>query len=115
MQELEARRRLLVARCEVERVELGERLAELRDSPLSRAAGELFGRGGPREATTPLARPLTWALALGGLLLLRRPREILTVLGWARTAVALGSRATVVLRLLEQLRPGRQARATKEG
>jgi len=115
MRELEARRRLLVARCELERVELGERLAELRDSPLSRAAGELFGRSGP-EGAAPLARPLTWALALGGLLLLRRPRQILTVLGWARTAVALGSRATVVLRLLEQLRPGRHAaRAVKDG
>jgi hypothetical protein len=33
MRELEARRRLLVARCEVERVELSERLAEFRDSP----------------------------------------------------------------------------------
>jgi hypothetical protein len=81
---------------------------------LSRAAGELFGRAGP-QAAAPLARPLTWALALGGLLLLRRPRQILTVLGWARTAVALSSRATMVLRLLEQLRPGRSgAREVKE-
>jgi hypothetical protein len=115
MRELEARRRLLVARCELERVELGERLAELRDSPLSRAAAELLGRNGP-DAAAPLARPLTWALALGGLLLLRRPRQILTVLGWARTAMALSSRASVVLRLLEQLRPHRPGtREVKEG
>jgi hypothetical protein len=108
---LEARRRLLIERCEVERLELGERMEHLKRSPLSRAAGELFAA--PHDgATAALARPLTWALALAGVLLLRRPRQILTLLGWARTALAFGSRAVLALRLFEQLRAAK--RRTRE-
>ncbi|HUL19530.1 MAG TPA: hypothetical protein VLV29_09730 [Steroidobacteraceae bacterium] len=104
---LEARRRMLIARCELEREELGERIGQLKASPLGRAAGELFGA--PHDgAVNVLARPLTWAVALAGLLLLRRPRQILTLLGWARTALAFGSRAALVLRLFEQVRAGRR-------
>ena len=55
----------------------------------------------------PLARPLTWAAALAGLVLLRRPRQVLTLLMWARAAASLGSRATLILRLLGQLRGAR--------
>jgi hypothetical protein len=101
---LEARRALLIAQCELQRIELAERIGELKQSPLSRAAAEMLGRPGEPRGL-PLARPLTWAMALAGLLLLRRPRQILTLLGWARTAVAFGSRAAVILRLLEGLRP----------
>jgi hypothetical protein len=111
MRTLEARRRLLIVRCEVERVELAEHIVKLKHSPLSRAAGELFAA--PHDgALAALARPLTWAAALAGLLLLRRPRQILTVLGWARTALAFGTRAALVLRLFEQLRSAK--RGTRE-
>jgi hypothetical protein len=106
--ELEARRRLLLRECEVQRDELGERIGELKASPLSRAAAELLSRGGDG---LPLLKPLTWAAALAGLLLLRRPREVLTLLGWARTAVTFGSRAAMALRLIEQLRSRRRERA----
>jgi uncharacterized membrane protein YqjE len=114
MRTLEARRRQLIARCEVEREELGERIEQLKESPLSRAAGELFAA--PREgAVAALARPLTWAVALAGLLLLRRPRQILTLLGWARTALAFGSRAALALRLLEQLRTAKRGARDRAG
>jgi hypothetical protein len=107
MRTLEARRRLLIARCEGERLELAEHIVHLKHSPLGRAAGELFAA--PHDgAVAALARPLTWAAALAGLLLLRRPRQILTVLGWARTALAFGSRAALVLRLFEQLRSAKR-------
>ena len=104
---LQARRRLLIARCENERLELAEHLGHLKHSPLSRAAGELYAA--PHDgAVAALARPLTWAAALAGLLLLRRPRQILTLLGWARTALAFGARAALVLRLFEQWRSAKR-------
>jgi hypothetical protein len=111
LRELEARRRLLIARCELQRAELAERVGELKDSPLSRAATELLGR--PRGAPAMLlVRPLTWAAALAGLLLLRRPRQVLTLLGWARVAVSFGSRAALILRVLDQLRSRSRERNT---
>ena len=101
--DLEARRRLLLAQCDLQRLEIAQRLGEFKDSPLTRVASEMFGRGG---RGLPLARPLTWAAALAGLLLLRRPRQVLSLLLWARSAATLGSRASVILRLLGQFRSG---------
>jgi len=105
LSDLQARRRRLLARCELQRAELSERLGEFKDSPLTRVAGEMFGVGDGKGL--PLARPLTWAAALAGLVLLRRPRQVLTLLMWARAAASLGSRATLILRLLGQLRGAR--------
>jgi hypothetical protein len=103
---LKARRRVLLRDCAAQRDELSERLGELQSSPLSRAAEGLLSRGGDG---LPLLKPLTWAAALAGLFLLRRPRQVLTLLGWARTAVTFGSRAAMALKLLEQLRTRRRA------
>ncbi len=111
LEELKARRRVLLRECEAQRMELGERIGELRASPLSRAATELLAGGGDG---LPLLKPLSWAAALAGLLLLRRPRQVLTLLGWARTVVSLGSRAAVALRLIDQLRARRRGRAADE-
>jgi hypothetical protein len=108
LQELQARRLLLLRDCDLQREELSERIGELKASPLSRAAGELLFRGGEG---LPLLKPLSWAAALAGLLLLRRPRQVLMLLGWARTAMALGARAGIALKLLEQLRSRRRERA----
>lgn len=99
---LRARRRALLADCERQRAQLAVRFGELQDGPLSRAASELFARGGNGRGT--LLRPLTWAAAVVGLLLLRRPRQVLTVLEWARAAVAFGSKAALLLRFLGGLR-----------
>jgi hypothetical protein len=111
LQYLKARRRVLLRECEAQRSELSERIGELKASPLSRAAGELLSRGGDG---LPLLKPLTWAAALAGVLLLRRPRQVLTLLGWARTAVGLGSRAAMVLKVIDQLRARRRERGSAE-
>jgi hypothetical protein len=108
MSVLQTRRALLIAQCELQRLELAERAGELQQSPLGRVAAEMLARS-DGERRFPLGRPLTWAAALAGLLLLRRPQQILTMLGWARTAVSFGSRAAVILRLLDGLRPRQRA------
>ena len=104
---LQARRQVLLRDCAAQRDELGERLGELQSSPLSRAAEGLLSRGGEG---LPLLKPLTWAAALAGLFLLRRPRQVLALLAMARTAVSFGSRAAMALRLIEQLRSRRRER-----
>ena len=111
LEELKVRRRVLLRECAVQRSELGERIGELKASPLSRAAGELLSGGGEG---LPLLRPLTWAAALAGLLLLRRPRQVLTLLSMARTAVSFGSRAAMALKLIEQLRSRRRERGSPQ-
>jgi hypothetical protein len=100
--DLRARRRRLLNECERQRNELSARFSQLQAGPLSTAASELFSRGPDGQGT--LLRPLTWALALAGLLFLRRPRQVMTVLAWVRAAVSLASRASLGLRLLGQLR-----------
>jgi hypothetical protein len=105
LSDLQARRRRLLLRCEVQRADLSRRLGEFKDSPLTRVAGEMFGAGDGKGL--PLARPLTWAAALAGVLLLRRPRQVLTLLMWARSAASLGARAGLILRMLGQLRSAR--------
>jgi hypothetical protein len=105
--ELEARRRRLLARCERQRVELAERVGELKDGPVARTlGGVLAGRG------VSLVRPLAWAAALAGVLVLRRPRQLLMLFELTRTAISFGSRAAVLLRVFEQLRSRRSARET---
>jgi hypothetical protein len=104
---LKARRQALLRDCAAQRDELSERLGELQSSPLSRAAEGLLSRG---SDGLPLLKPLTWAAALAGLFLLRRPRQVLTLLAWARTAVTFGSKAALALRLFDQLRTRRRAR-----
>jgi hypothetical protein len=103
MHELEQRRARLIARSGRQREELAGRLAQLKGTPLSQAAAQMFGPRGGGE-TLPFVGPLAWAAALAGLLLLRRPRQVLTLLAWARTALSVGSRAAMVLRMFGQLR-----------
>jgi hypothetical protein len=110
LRQLEARRRRLLAQCERQRVDLAERVDELKDSPVGRVVGGVLSRRAGRGVS--LVRPLAWTAALGGLLLLRRPRQLLMLLGLARTAVSFGSRAAVILRLLDQLRSRRSERQT---
>jgi hypothetical protein len=111
LEELQKRREVLIRECAVQRGELGERIGELRASPLSRAATELLSRGGEG---LPLLKPLSWAAALAGLFLLRRPAQVLTILSMARTAVAFGSRAAMALKLIDQLRSRRGERNRDE-
>lgn len=93
---------MLIARCELQRAEMALRVGEMKNEPLGRVLAAALGSAGGGRA--PLKHPLTWAVAIAGFLLLRRPRQILTVLGLARSAVTLAAKVSVALRLLGQLR-----------
>jgi hypothetical protein len=100
--ELEARRAALIARCEQQRAELGVRLAELTPGVVLRdAAAEV----GSRAA----AHPLAWIAALAGVVFLGRAREVLTVVVWMRSALAVATRATHLLRAVANRRAARKA------
>lgn len=100
LKQLEARRRVLVRRCEEQREELAARLGAL--NPVS------VLRGSARSAVSGrLRHPLAWAAALAGMLFLGRTREVLTFVLWIRSALALAGRAAQVVRLLTQLRAPR--------
>lgn len=100
--ELEARRRRLMARCDVQRADLAARIAQLEAHPLGRVARALVRPG--ELGGLALARPLTLVAALAGLFVFGRPRRLLRALRWSRRALLFGSRAALVLRLLEQWR-----------
>lgn len=100
MKQLEARRRVLLRRCEQQREELTARLAQLSPAAVLRASAE-------GSAAGKLRHPLAWAAALAGLLFLGRTREVLTFVLWIRSALALAGRAAHLVRLLTQLRASR--------
>lgn len=97
LQTLEARRRVLIERCEQQRVELAQRLGRL--NPDARMHGS--GAGAPAR------HPLAWVAALAGVMLLGRTRDVLTLLVWLRTALSLAAGASKLLRLVAKWRaPG---------
>jgi hypothetical protein len=100
LEELEVRRRALLARCEAQRAELSWRLAQLsprRWAPASAGASAADGRA-------PGRHPLAWVVAVAALLLLKRPRDALSLLVRARGALTLVSRAAQVVSLVRGLR-----------
>jgi len=101
MADLQERRRALLARCAQQRVEFRERLAALRPQP-PQAAG-LAGAAGQYAARHPLA----WIAVLGAVLLMRRTREVLSLLVFMRSAVGLVTRAVQLLRLIGHARASR--------
>ena len=98
MADLQERRRALLARCVHQRVEFRERLAVLRPQQ-PRAAGAA-GQYASRH-------PLAWIAVLAGLMLTRRTREVLSLLVFIRSAVALVTRAAQLLRLIGHARAPR--------
>ena len=100
---LEARRQLLLQRCDEQRDELAERLSQLSPGALLRNAAGAGASGKPRH-------PLAWAAALGAVLLVGRAREILTWVLWVRSAITVAGRAAQLLRLLGQPRAQRADR-----
>lgn len=103
--ELEMRRAALLARCEVQRVELAQRVAALH-APGGAGLGALAGGGSARAARHPLA----WIAALAGMALMGRTRDVLTVLAWVRTALTVGARVAQLLGLINTVRGRRSAR-----
>jgi hypothetical protein len=98
MADLQARRRVLLARCAQQRVELAQRLAVLRPHH-TRAAGAAAQYGA--------RHPLAWMAVLAGLMLTRRTRQVLSLLVFLRSAVAFVTRAAALLRLIGQARAPR--------
>jgi hypothetical protein len=97
--ELEARRRALLQRCEEQRLELAYRISQIRPA----AALTAWGRHAGAESAA--RHPLAWAAGIGGLaLLLFRRRRLLSGVGWITGLLALATRATSILRVLAQLR-----------
>ncbi len=87
MTELRARRAHLLARCAEQRADLARRIAELRPGAAGGGHGaEAAERGGAHH-------PLGWIAVLGGLLLVTRAREVLSLLLFMRSAAALAARA----------------------
>jgi len=103
LKHLEARRRVLLRRSDEQRDELAARLAALDPGTVLRGSAPGAGVG-------PLRHPLAWAVALAGMLLLGRTREVLTFVLWVRSALALAARAAHLVRLLMQLRAPRAGR-----
>ena len=102
--ELEMRRSALLARCEVQRVELAQRVAALH-TPGGVGLGATVA-GSARAARHPLA----WIGALAGLALMGRTRDVLTVLAWVRTALTVGARVAQLLGLISTVRQRRSTR-----
>jgi hypothetical protein len=103
MDELESRRRVLIARCELQRTEMALRAQEFQEDPVRRLLAGVLGSGAQGRGGA-FRHPLTWAVAVAALFLLRRPRQLITLLGWARGAVTVATKAGIALRLLRQLR-----------
>jgi hypothetical protein len=104
--ELAQRRRVLLARCDAQRIELEWRVEQVRQFPRNWLRARTTGAVG--AASLGAGRhPLAWLVAVGGLMLLGRTREVLTLMVWARSALTLVSRATQVLSLLGALRKAR--------
>lgn len=93
MTELRARRADLLARCAEQRADLARRIAELRPGAGGGDGAESPERAGARH-------PLGWIAVLVGLMLVTRAREVLSLLLFMRSAVALGARALQLLRLV---------------
>lgn len=93
MTELRVRRAHLLARCAEQRADLARRIAELRAGAVGGDGAGAGERGGARH-------PLGWIVVLGGLLLVTRAREVLSLLLFMRSAAALAARALQLLRLV---------------
>ena len=95
--ELEERRRALMARCDEQRAEIAYRLERIR--PAAQVAS--FAQRAPSMTAN---HPLAWVAALAGLVTLFRPKRLLSWLTFATGAVSILSRATQLLKVFVALR-----------
>lgn len=102
LRELEARRRTLIARCERQRLEIADRIADL--SPTAQLAQ--WTRRAPASAAN---HPLAWLMSLATLLVMVRERRIVGWVGKVSAGVALLSRAAAIFRSLRPPRSGSDA------
>jgi hypothetical protein len=109
---LEERRRELLARCEAQREEIAWRIGHLGPRRWTQALASGAASSAVGALRSQKRHPLAWMVAVGALLLLRRPRDALFLLGRARGALRFAARATEVLGVVSALRgrkrqPGR--------
>lgn len=103
MAELQARKQALLVRCSEQRRELAQRVAGLR--PFQTRAPGLSIVGAQYAARHPLA----WITVLGALMLMKRTRDVLSLLVFMRSALPVITRAVQLLRLIG---PARAPRAS---
>ena len=108
LSDLEVRRRELLARCEEQRAELSWRLGHLGPRRWAQALAGSAAAGAMGALRSQQRHPLAWVVAVGALLLLRRPRDAISLLLRARGALGFLSRAGAVITLLGGLRRKRQ-------
>ena len=94
---LEARRRALLARCDQQRVEIAYHIAKLQP-------GTQLAQWTHRAPQSAASHPLAWIAAVAGLIVMLRPRRLLSWLTWITGALSLASRAARLIRLIAQLR-----------
>jgi hypothetical protein len=97
IQELEERRRALLARCDEQRAEIAFRLERIR--PAAQVAG--FAQRAPSMAAN---HPLAWVAALAGIVTLFRPKRLLSWVTLATGAGSILSRASQLLKVFVALR-----------
>jgi YqjK-like protein len=97
MSDLEARRRMLLARCDEQRAELAYRLERIRPSA---HVADWTARAPAFAANHPLA----WIAAVAGLVALFRPKKLVSWLTFATGAMSILSRVTTLLKLFATLR-----------
>ena len=97
--ELEARRNVLLARCDEQRAELAYRIEQLR--PMAQVANWSQRSTGLGLAAN---HPLAWIAALAGIVTLFRPKRMLSWLTFATGVVSILSRATALLKVFAALR-----------
>jgi hypothetical protein len=98
---LEARRRMLLARCALQRAELAYRFERVAPGTQLSRWTSWAARWGRSASGAPLA---FWGMSIALALLLLKPRRLLGRLAWVTTAVSLVSRASHILRLIGQWR-----------
>ncbi len=98
IRELEERRVALLTQIEAQRHEVAWRVEEFH--PTSQVAAWARQRGSQSAANHPLA----WLASIAGILLLLKPRRMLTWLPWLAGGLSLVSRLARVLRLINELR-----------
>jgi hypothetical protein len=104
LSELEARRRELLARCEAQRAELSGRFGQLGPRRWAQAVAGSAAAGAIGALRSQRRHPLAWVVAVAALLLLRRPRDALSLLVRARGALALVAQVTSLLGRLRRKR-----------
>ena len=95
LKQLEARRRVLLERCDEQREELAARIDAFSPAALLQGAG-----------IAQLRHPLVWT-ALAAMLLFGRTRKALKIILWMRGALAFARRAADLVRRLSELRAAR--------